>query len=182
MGSLSKAGPRRQKIEQSSGVVNLLVNSAFVGAVAATPGTAPTGWSLSGTGGSLAIPQPGQITFACNSGLREFILQAVTIPANSPFCVSADLSAVSGGAADNVFQIVLTAGAYAGAIVPGAGGRTVAEGAGRKTITGTAGAAGATFTVRMGAGPGAATTANTSMTVKEPQVELAAAFSSYQAT
>lgn len=61
--------------------VNLLTNTVFSGAVAGTPGVAPTGWSFNSIGGKIVSANGGVITFSATNA-RQIIGVIVTLPAN----------------------------------------------------------------------------------------------------
>lgn len=50
--------------------VNLLINSGFAGAATGSPGTAPTGWSLLGNGGSIS-------SYTASDGAGGFVLEFI---------------------------------------------------------------------------------------------------------
>lgn len=62
--------------------VNLLTNTVFSGAVAGTPGVAPTGWSFNSTGGTTVSANDGIIVFSATNA-RQMIGVSVTLPANT---------------------------------------------------------------------------------------------------
>jgi hypothetical protein len=59
---------------------NMLLNTTFSGAVAGTPGTAPTSWPYGSSGGTTEIPGSGAITYSATAA-RHFANQAVTTAA-----------------------------------------------------------------------------------------------------
>ena len=61
--------------------VNLLTNTVFSGAVAGTPGVAPTGWSFNSTGGTIVSANDGIIVFSATNA-RQIMGVNVTLPAN----------------------------------------------------------------------------------------------------
>lgn len=60
---------------------NLLTNTAFTGAVAGTPGTAPTDWPFNSSGGSITSLSGGVIAFSA-SNARQIIGQTFSFAAN----------------------------------------------------------------------------------------------------
>jgi phage tail P2-like protein len=56
-----------------------LTNTAFLGAVAGTPGTVPSGWSFNASGGAITAVADGLISFAA-AAARQIIGQQVNIP------------------------------------------------------------------------------------------------------
>jgi hypothetical protein len=73
---------------------NLLLNSAFAGGVSGAPGTAPTSWGFSSSGGSYIAGAAGLLSgetrygVACSSGARHYSSQIVTLAASSTYTVT----------------------------------------------------------------------------------------------
>jgi hypothetical protein len=63
---------------QLSGKVNMLLNTPFAGAVAGSPGTAPTSWSNGNNGGSIDSLSGGVLTFSAAAG-RRYLQQVVVV-------------------------------------------------------------------------------------------------------
>lgn len=159
-----------------------LANSAFVGAVSGTPGTVPTGWTLSANGGTLAAPGDGTLTFSATVN-RQNIAVTPTLAASETKTFSAKVVANPNSLVFN--QLVLALNPPAGATVATyANGGAVSSGsyipvpgdllAVVITTTGTSGS------VILRLGLGCTATATGSVTLSEPQFENGSSRTAYQ--
>ena len=153
--------------------VNQLLNTGFAGAVAGTPGTAPTSWTFPVSGGATAI-SGSTITLSATAA-RHFIGQSVTVNASQSYTATAKIGLVSGSILIN--QAMSIAGTAAGGTISYfvngvAASATDALPAGENTISAvlTAAVGGGTFEVRLGVGVGGFPTA--SVTVRDPDLRL----------
>lgn len=89
---------------------NLLLQSGFAGAVAGTPGTAPTSWSLSPSGGaidSVVTDLLGQNTVTLSATAnRQALNQTITLAANTTYTLSTVVVANSGVAVNQLLAAV----------------------------------------------------------------------------
>lgn len=168
---------------------NMLVNSALGGAVAGSPGTAPTSWDIVPIGtGVLSAVGAGSITYSTPAiGDRVLNNQVVTVVANTTYRFSVRVLSLVGSITVNqvVYILGLPAGAALttytinGAVVAGSAviqaGDVVSLGV---AIAGTAG----TVTVRIGLGTTGGISAPASVTLAEPQVEVGTVRSVYTPT
>ena len=155
---------------------NLLLQSVFSGAVAGTPGTAPTNWPFILTGGSTAVYANG-VTLSSNAGTRHFIAQSVALAANTQYTLSINLSAYS-GPSDAIVLLNTSAGSISSGQTSIAGTTDL----GRKSITFTAGATGATVDIRLGIGVQVNVSANASVSFDSPQLVQGTSAGDYKAT
>jgi len=153
---------------------NLLTNTIFSGAVAGTPGTAPTGWSLVQITGSIASVSNQQLQFQANAQ-RIVIGQLINYAAQSTYRTTFTLHRNSGGiTANQIFaynQAILgaTETFFANGISQNVGSYVPVPGDlldYRLIIGATAGSS----TVRLGAGCANPVTGN--VTVSRPDIRL----------
>lgn len=157
---------------------NLITQSVLVGAVSGTPGTAPTGWTITvGTGSTIA--QTSSIIQSATTGNRQFLTStSVVLAASTTYTASVNINAVSGLSTENIFAINPSVGSIAsGTIVI-----TIADGIGRKSITFTTGASGATIEFRIGAGVSNIVNSNVSVDFSQPQLVQGSVPGDYVAT
>jgi hypothetical protein len=147
---------------------NQFLNSPFAGAVAGSPGTAPTSWPFQFSTGTTAIPATG-LTLSALAGQRQVISQAIALAANASYTFSIEVVAVSGTAAQSITHYQVNSGSLTSSTQ-----LTVADGVGRKTVTIVAGAAGANVTFRVGAGASDVAITDLSVTFKEPDLRTSA--------
>ena len=154
--------------------VNQLVNTAFSGAVAGTPGTAPTNWSANGTGGSISAVGADTITITASAN-RLYLTPttAYTAVVGSHTSVVTVTAASAGLTFSNLFEVLAgTATAtntyYAnGAVVNNS---TYVVNAGDVlTVVSSVTVAGTVF-YRFGLGPNGPTTGTA--TFKQPDIRL----------
>jgi hypothetical protein len=166
---------------------NMLINSAWDGAVAGAPGTPPTSWSDYVTDGSLAVPAQGQLAFTTIATKRRIIIRAVSLAANTTYIYSVRIlaatgqtlvlnevinsSAVPAGTTVSVTRNGAAAG-YTDLVYPG---DTIAF---IFVVAGTAGS----VDMRCGLGCSGATLPVWSVTLTEPQVEPGTVRSVYTPT
>lgn len=166
-----------------TGVRNLLLNSAFVGAVAGSPGTPPTNWSIVQTGGTLSLS--GEQATISTSSARHYWSRDFNLLANTTYFFStvADISVAA--RVDNLFNVFgLPSGATAQHVVDGvdvAGSTIPATGVRQIGVRVAVGATGGTATINLGAG---VTTGASTSTVafSAPQVEIGTSRTAYQRT
>lgn len=164
---------------------NLLLQSGFAGAVAGSPGTAPTSWSqIHILGTTNAITQDalgGNILSFTTVANRQVIAQTVAVSANTTYAASVYVNSNTGVVYSSIFQVpsvpagttvtylangvAITASSY----VPVAGDRLSALIA----VAGTAG------NVVMRLGVGVVTTDTGTVSFSKPQVEAGAFATSY---
>lgn len=163
----------------STARTNLLTNSAFVGG-----GSAPTSWTWAlstGTSAPVVSSLDGGIAYsqvATGGTQRPFIRQNISALANTTYCLSMFIEAVSAG--ETVSQCLTFANAPAGTtftypVCPGnpSGGAAGVVSVGRVHIlAATVGTAG-TFDVGIGCGPSGPS--DMTMTFSHPQVEVGSA-------
>lgn len=176
--------PRGLLIEETR--TNLLLNSVFAGAVSGTPGTPPTSWSYSSSGGTSTVASLGY-GFAANSvrfaatATRHFVNQAITVSALSTYTISMNVTvnvattlqnflAFSPTPAGATIQYVYNNVNQAASYTPPLGNGTL------KAIV-TVGATGGSLGVRIGAG--VSFTATSDITIQNIQAELGAFSTSY---
>jgi hypothetical protein len=97
---------------------NLLLQSGWAGAVAGTPGTAPTSWAFNASGGQLDAVVPdaiGQnfITFSATAN-RQIIFQSVALAANTTYATTVVLLSTTG---ISIGEIMLAVGLPAGTVL-----------------------------------------------------------------
>jgi len=114
-GLIQLATADTQRIDYSTGTAgllveasrtNLLLNSVFDGAVAGTPGTAPTDWTFPLSGGSVdlvtsGVYSGGNAITITTSNNRHFVSQTVSASANTTYCLTLRLTVVSGSVSFN---------------------------------------------------------------------------------
>lgn len=176
--------PRGLLIEETR--TNLLLNSVFAGAVSGTPGTPPTSWSYSSSGGTSTVASLGY-GFAANSvrfaatATRHFVNQTITVSALSTYTISMNVTvnvattlqnflAFSPTPAGATIQYVYNNVNQAASYTPPLGNGTL------KAIV-TVGATGGSLGVRIGAG--VSFTATSDITIQNIQAELGAFSTSY---
>ena len=154
--------------------VNQLVNTAFSGAVAGTPGTAPTNWSANGTGGSISAVGADTITITASANsLYLTPTTAYTAVVGSHTSVVTVTAASAGLTFSNLFEVLAgTATAtntyYAnGAVVNN--GTYVVNAGDVLTVVSSVTVAGTVF-YRFGLGPNGPTTGTA--TFKQPDIRL----------
>jgi len=155
---------------------NLLTYSVFSGAVAGTPGTAPTAWPFVISAGSTAV-LGASLTLSVASSARHFINQQVILAANTSYTFSINLTAYSGLATETFVLFNTSAGSIIGPTSIAASG-----GLGRRSLTVTAGGAGATVEIRIGVGVNNVTSGATSFTFDSPQLVQGTSAGDYKAT
>lgn len=167
---------------------NLLTNSAFLGAVSGTPGTAPTGWTNPTTGGSgtvAAAPTGGNSLRVVATANRQIYRQDFAAAANATYTLSflADITTAA-----NIGEFILFATLPTGATaIFRRNGVTQAQTVSAATGTGvlletvlTMGSTAGTVQCRFGVGCGG--TATGDATFWAPQLEVGSARTTYQAT
>lgn len=168
-----------------TGVRNLLKNSDLAGAVAGTPGTAPTGWTMSGVPGTLSAVGEGFIDFLASAN-RPFLNSSGVV-------IQAGQTITASFVAESALGVSVQAQTVIGDVGSPAGvtrqyrinGNPVAATA--LVMTGdvvslsiTAASAAGAITFRMGLGCDASTTATLRM--RNPQVEIGTTRTAYQRT
>lgn len=160
------------------GTRNLLTYSSWSDAVAGSPGTAPTGWTIGfGTGaqtslvGSLDVNGAQAIQFDADSGERIFYTQTVNVVAGSTYILSTEILAVS-GLGNTVVAIVsgTATGTAVNVVNPTSTGRVTATYV--CTVSGS-------VTLRFGLGVTSAA-GTSSITFKKPQFEVGSKVTNYQ--
>jgi hypothetical protein len=166
---------------------NHLINSQWGGAIAGTPGTAPTSWSINSTGGSIDSVAGGDIgatvMVISSDGARNYIIQTTpTLSANTSYLFWVQLEATSGLALFQLLECVsLPAGStrnyWVNGVDVGVLGSVTPVGGDRIgviiTIAGTGGPVG----LRVGIGTQGNSTGSASFT--RPQLEAGAFASPY---
>lgn len=154
---------------------NLLLNSEFAGAVAGSPGTAPTNWPFLFNTGSI-VSTSGGLSLSVASGQRHVFATSITLLANESRTLSIDVDAVSGGTAASLLAAaVASAGSITGTTyIP------VTAGVGRHSMTFAAGASGATVVIRVGLGANDVPAVAITATVNKIQLELGSTATAYQ--
>lgn len=161
---------------------NLLLQSGWAGAVAGTPGTAPTSWVFGLSGGTLGVSAAeigNELTFSATAE-RHYITQVCAASANTTYRLTAQVTAnigvqlqqmlVSGGApAGATITFEANGTAVVGSYVPVAGDRVAVV----LVVAGTAG----NFSARVGIGT--SSTATGSVSLKYPQLEAGSFATSY---
>lgn len=156
---------------------NLLTYSTLAGAVAGTPGTAPTGWSFGVAGGTTTV-NPSSLTLFAPTGTRHFISNAVSLAANTTYTVSLNINSVVGSPSDAVVFVLVTSGTIAsGSIL-----LTVLDGTGRKTLTFTTGGTATNISLRIGPGSSGAVLSDLTCNFDSPQLVQGSVPGDYQAT
>jgi len=159
---------------------NLFLNSALAGAVAGSPGTAPTSWAIQfGTSATAALTtsiygtldSAQAITFS-GTAIRMMYAQTLNVTAGQQYAFSAYLEAVSGNIADFMTVTNGTATVTMNTTV------TSPQTAGRYTVLFTASTTG-TCNARIGIGTTGATAGAVSATFSRPQVEAGSFSTSY---
>ena len=119
---------------------NLLTQSVLAGAVAGTPGTPPTGWGLSNSGGSIVSTaaynaNDNVIAVSAAANKQTFFQTTATIPINAVFSFSVvvvanpnsfqiqDLIGYAGTLTNSTQAYFINGGAVAASAVPNAGDR-----------------------------------------------------------
>lgn len=160
----------------------LLANSAFVGAVSGSPGTAPTGWTWQSSTGTLVAPGDGTLTFSATAA-RHMLSVTPSVAANDTKTFSARVVSNPNGLVFN--QLILATSLPAGTTTqPRANGTLITEssyvpqpGDILSTTLTTASTAG---TANLRLGVGCSSTATGSATLSEPQWENGSSRTTYQ--
>jgi hypothetical protein len=165
-------------INPITGTRNLLTYSSWTGAVAGTPGTAPTGWAFFfGTGaqtslvGGLDAQGAQAIQFDADAGERIAYNQQVNVVAGNTYSLSAEVVAVS-GAGGVVVNI-------ASGTAVGTSTNVVTPSTGRVTATYVCTTSG-TVGLRLGLGITVGVPGTCSITFKQPQFEVGTTATAYQ--
>ena len=159
---------------------NLFLNSVLAGAVAGSPGTAPTSWIIQfGTGATTALVtsiygtlDSAQAIRFSGTSIRMMYAQTLNVTAGQQYAFSAYLEAVSGNTGDFMTVTNGTATVAMNTTV------TSPQTAGRYTVLFTASTTG-TCTARIGVGTTGATSGAVSATFSRPQVEAGSFSTSY---
>lgn len=163
---------------------NILPRSTLAGAVAGTPGSAPTGWNSDFSDGSLSLPSSifgnadGSVAIKAEvaaSG-RQVYRQTLSVAENTTYTLSVYLENYSGNARESFCVLVAGAGTITGttSFTPAA-----ADIGKRRSITFTTGAGVTGINVRLGVGGFGNTSGAASVTLSRPQLEVGSVASSY---
>lgn len=175
---LMRGGLSAGRLRAFDNAVNLITNSRFVGAVAGTPGTAPTSWSIGFGGGSLAVADTTVTTSTAAAARQYLSTGSIVMPANTTYTMAVEFTGITvAGGSEAIATVNVTAGG-----VTGTTSLLSSGGLGRKSMTFTTGASGATVQIRVGAGVGINTAGATSIAFKEPQLEVGAIARTYVPT
>lgn len=171
--------PRGLLIEEQRS--NLILQSNWAGAVAGSPGTAPTSWTIASTGSpslGVANAQYGSgfgdlaLTFNCASTERLWVQQTINVTSGVQYAVSVWVESVSGSAGAAITAVAGTATVTINQTV---NNPTSPD---RYTLLFTANSTG-TVSIRYGAGTTSGVSGSVSIRLSRPQVEAGAFATSY---
>jgi len=164
------------------GRVNLLTNSAFTGAVAGTPGTAPTAWTFAVSTGTTVSYDGRKLTLSASSS-RQFLSQAISTPngGSRSFIFNIELSA------DQQLQQILGTLAIPGGVsvsffvngVSASFGTNIPAGA-REVRMVIVNASGSDWNTNLRIGIGQASNTTGQVTMFDPQFESGTSSTAYQ--
>lgn len=167
-----------------SQVRNLLTNSDLSGAVTGTPGTAPTGFSMSGVPGTITAVGVGSISVSAAAN-RPFVTPSLSpsIAAGQTLTFSAIVDAISMASPQIQTLIGIVSGPSGSTLQYCKNGNPVLAtelivAGDAVSVSITAGATAGTFSPRFGLGVDASTTGTA--TLSNPQIEFGSARTAYQ--
>ncbi len=168
---------------------NIALNSVFAGAVAGSPGTAPTSWLFLASTGTTAISASrsgngSRLTLSGLIGARHFIGQTVALAASTAYVFSMTVDVVASGSI-NLNQFLAFSGAPGDATISFLVDGSAATGStpvsnGKHIITGVVSAVTAGSTaIRIGVGTSGNLTVDAALTIDMPQFEAGTYVTSY---